>query len=149
MKTFIAAIITALISINAYSVSSHYDPNPPQKICFIIDRNAHDSKWTRRDSSANLTIITKYGRTVDGKKQVQWNTNRQWYHIEYNKPPVCTEVRVPKNRSYTNWEFLGEVGIDVQWGGNCYFKYSRDKTVNVTIHHRKGDLFNPWSCAIH
>lgn len=151
MQKFILTITVSLISIGV-SAWDYIPYKPPQSVCIAIDKNASNSRWTRRDETAKMHIYARYENTDPGKlsffaQKFKDVDDNGLVELNYGKAAVCKNVPVPNFLTDRKWKFNGNIKIGVQYGGDCKFKYQRGKTVNVTIHKRRGNLVEPWSCS--
>lgn len=151
MQKSILSIAIFLASIFAPQVV--FAENPPQKFCVALDKNAHNSIWTRRDNTAKFKVVAKYINRGGERnrflvKDKQQFVSTKTYELHYGQPPICSSI-LPTIviRNDPKWRFGYKVKLETQYGGNCEVRYSPTRVINFTIHHRKGDLVNPWSCT--
>lgn len=148
--------LTLLISSIATPILANETNRKAQRVCAFIDKNASNSRWTRRDETAKMRFYAKYqvragyqvrDKTMGSNKQIE---------LTYGESPKCEDVFIENDHvgietkdGLYYWKFKHAIKVGLQYGGDCEFSYQPSKTVYVTIHHRRGDLINPWSCYIH
>lgn len=144
--------IVAMFLVNIGVAHSDPNTNPSQRVCVVIDKNAHNSIWTKRDNTAKFHLYGKYKNSAPSlyrRSTYRYSGSNKFWELRYGQKEVCENVPLV-HRLFRNsaWIFDNKIMVGVQYGGDCEANYDPKKTIYATIHHRRGNLIEPWSCTI-
>lgn len=149
MKIIILTISIFLLNFTTATNAANGQRYLDQKFCISIDPKAKNSRWTGRDNTAKMQVKGEY-RSFSTYRKVLLGPSRM-IEAYYNYHPHCESFQVdgwtPPRTVNDTWHFNSKFRVGLQYGGDCWFDYAFNKTVHITIHHRRGDLVNPWSCT--